>query len=33
VKEFSELAQKFVADTSKPVTARVEKTFKEMKAA
>jgi phasin len=32
-KEFQELAQKFVADTSKPVTARVEKTFKDMKAA
>ena len=32
-KEFQELSQKFVADATKPVTAQVEKTFKEIKAA
>ena len=33
MKEFSELAQKYVTYTAKPVTAQVEKTFKELKAA
>lgn len=33
VKEFQELAQKYAADTAKPVTAQVEKTFKEFQAA
>ncbi|MBN8995659.1 MAG: phasin [Rhizobiales bacterium] len=33
VKEFQELAQKYVTETAKPVTAQVEKTFKEFKAA
>jgi phasin len=33
VKEFQDLTQKFVTDTAKPVTAQVEKTFKEFKAA
>ncbi|HZP19902.1 MAG TPA: phasin [Bauldia sp.] len=32
-KEFSELTQKVVSDTAKPVTAQVEKTFREMRAA
>jgi len=32
-KEFQELTQKFAADASKPVTAQVEKTFKDIKAA
>jgi phasin len=32
-KEFQELTQKVVSDTAKPVTAQVEKTFKEFKAA
>ena len=32
-KEMQELTQKFLADTTKPVTAQVEKTFKEIKAA
>lgn len=32
-KEFQELTQKFVTDTTKPVTSQVEKTFKEFKAA
>ena len=32
-KEFQDLAQKFVADTVKPVTEQVEKTFKDIKAA
>lgn len=33
MKEFQELAQKVVTETTKPVTAHVEKAFKEMKAA
>lgn len=33
VKEFQELAQKVVTDTAKPMTTRVEKTFKELKVA
>ena len=33
VREFQELSQKFVSDTAKPVTAQVEKTFKDFKAA
>ena len=33
VKEFQELTQKYVADTTKPVTSQVEKTFKDFKAA
>lgn len=33
MKEFQELAQKFMADTAKPVTAHVEKTLKDIKAA
>jgi phasin len=32
-KEFQDLAQKVVADTVKPVTSQVEKTFKELKVA
>ena len=32
-KEFQDLVQKVVADTTKPMTAHVEKTFKEIKAA
>ena len=32
-KEFQDLVQKVVADTAKPMTAHVEKTFKEIKAA
>jgi phasin len=32
-KELQELTQKFMADTAKPVTAQVEKTFKDTKAA
>jgi phasin len=32
-KDFQELSQKLFAETSKPVTAHVEKTFKEFKAA
>lgn len=32
-KEFQELCQKVVADTTKPVTSKVEKTFKDIKAA
>jgi phasin len=32
-KEFQELVQKLAADTAKPITAHVEKTFKEIKAA
>jgi phasin len=32
-KEFQDLTQKFVTDTTKPVTAKVEKTFKEFKVA
>ncbi len=32
-KEFQDLAQKVVTDTAKPMTAHVEKTFKEIKAA
>jgi phasin len=32
-KEFQELGQKFVTETTKPVTARVEKSFKEFRAA
>ena len=33
MKEFQELTQKLVTETAKPVTAQVEKTFKEFKAA
>ena len=33
VKEFQQLAQKVATDAAKPVTAQVEKTFKEIKAA
>jgi phasin len=33
LKEFQDLVQKVVADTAKPMTAHVEKTFKEVKAA
>ncbi|MND02553.1 Phasin protein [compost metagenome] len=33
IKELQELTQKYVAETTKPVTAKVEKTFKELKAA
>jgi len=33
VKELQELSQKFVNDATKPVTAQVEKTFKDIKAA
>lgn len=33
VKEFQELAQKVMADASKPISAHVEKSFKEIKAA
>ncbi len=33
VKEFQELTQKYVTEAAKPVTAQVEKTFKEFKAA
>jgi phasin len=33
VKEFQELTQKYVADTSKPVTAQFEKSFKDIRAA
>lgn len=33
MKEFQELAQKVVTDATKPMTAHVEKTFKEVKAA
>ena len=33
VKELQELSQKFVNDAAKPVTAQVEKTFKDIKAA
>ena len=33
IKEFQDLAQKIVTDTTKPVTTQVEKTFKEIKAA
>ncbi len=32
-KELQDLAQKYVTDAAKPVTAQVEKTFKEIKAA
>ena len=32
-KEFQGLTEKFVADTTKPVAAKVEKTFKELKVA
>jgi phasin len=32
-KELQELTQKYVTETTKPVTAKVEKTFKEFKAA
>jgi phasin len=33
VKEFQELSQKFVTEATKPVTAQVEKTFKDIRAA
>lgn len=33
IKEFQELTQKYVTQTTKPVTAQVEKTFKDFKAA
>ena len=33
MKEFQELTQKFVTETTKPVTSQVEKTFKDFKAA
>jgi phasin len=33
VREFQELTQKLVTETARPVTAQVEKTFKEFKAA
>jgi hypothetical protein len=33
LKEFQDLTQKLVTETTKPVTAQVEKTFKEFKAA
>ena len=33
MKEFQDLAQKIVTETTKPVTTQVEKTFKEIKAA
>ena len=33
MKEFQELAQKIVTDTTKPVTTQVQKTFKDLKAA